>query len=141
MNQAIKKLLRDYLRLIFIFSLPWYFEFLTGVRFEEVFYDAYGFLLFFYLIIFTLFVLNWSIKLVKVFGKDSIYSIFYTVPLTFIFFPYLALVSNVSEWFYLLSPSAIRNISDFAFYAKKSGLNYLIILNVIMFTLYYKLRD
>ena len=35
MNQAIQKLLRDYLRLIFIFSLPWYFEFLPGVELDD----------------------------------------------------------------------------------------------------------
>ena len=35
MNQGIQKLLRDYLRLIFIFSLPWYFEFLPGVELDD----------------------------------------------------------------------------------------------------------
>ena len=79
--------------------------------------------------------------MVKVLGKENIYSIFYTVPLTLNIIPYLILVNDVSYWMSNHAYDGIRNISDFAFWAKTSGLNYLIILNVIMFTLYYKLRD
>ena len=140
MNQAIKKLLRDYLKLIFIFSLPGYFEFLPGVELGGS--DGVRLLSIILLfIVFSLFVLNLSIKLVKVLGKENIYSIFYAVPLSLICIPYFGFILQVGYDFSRFDYEYMKNFSVFLNDAQYSRLNYLIILNAIMFTSYYKLRE
>ncbi len=138
MNQAIKKFIRDYLRLLFICGTPWFSEFLPRVEF-----GAEGFLLFGALfIVFSLFVLNWSIKLVRIFGKESINSLFYAVPLSAFYMPYVMFIisvgSEMSNYGYYFIK---EDFSEFFYRANISGLYYLIIFFIIMFTLYYKLRD
>ena len=136
MNQEIKKLVSDYLRLLFIFSVPWYFEFLPRTDIDNSLL-----LLIFLFIVFSLFVLNLSIKLVKVLGKENIYSIFYAVPLSLICIPYFGFIVQVGYDFSRFDYEYIKNFSDFLNEAQDSRLNYLIILNATMFTSYYKLRD
>lgn len=136
MNKAIKKLVSDYLRLLFIFSVPWYFEFLPRTDIDNSLL-----LLIFLFIVFSLFVLNLSIKLVKVLGKENIYSIFYAVPLSLICIPYFGFILQVGYDFSRFDYEYMKNFSVFLKDAQYSRLNYLIILNAIMFTSYYKLRD
>tara|TARA_B100001989_G_scaffold236385_1_gene198270 strand:+ start:184 stop:594 length:411 start_codon:yes stop_codon:yes gene_type:complete len=136
MNKAIKKLVSDYLRLLFIFSVPWYFEFLPRTDIDNSLL-----LLIFLFIVFSLFVLNLSIKLVKVLGKENIYSIFYAVPLSLICIPYFVFILQVGFDFSRFDYENMKNFSNFLDDAQYSRLNYLIILNAIMFTSYYKLRD
>ena len=136
MKKAIKKFIRDYLRLLFIFSVPWFIRFKPSTGGGE-----FILLLIILFVVFSLLVLNSSIKLVKEFGKESIYSLFYSVPLSVFYVFYVGFIYSVADSMSFYNYAEIDDFGDFYDSAQQSGLNFLIIFFILKFCLYYILKE
>ena len=144
MNKAIKKFIRDCLRLLFIFSVPWFLGFLPNSTIIEEGFLLWLLILF---IVFSLFVLNSSLELVKEIGKENIYSLFYAVPISAFYLVFAYFISGVASdrsSYLLYSYSSRQWVFNFRYFlntAQETGLMHLIIYFIIMFIVYCKLRD
>ena len=137
MNQIIKNFIRDYLKFLFLFGLPWFYKFFENIKLGQ---EGSIILFFTLFLVFSLCLFNLSLKLVKSLGKENIYSLFYAVPLSVVYFPYAISIAYVGDKM-VKNYYFIENIRDFLYYSEDTGLNYLILYFIAMFMFYKFLKE
>ena len=100
MNEFIKSFLRKYIKFLFLFVLPAFYEFLPGN--STYFLEEFLATLFTLFVAFSLVILRFSLNLTKQSWKESINSLFFAVPLSIFYIPYTI---AIHDFFYSLKNS------------------------------------